>query len=146
MAHFRPSAGSIKTTFSLDLPVFSAFRAVLLGGIAAALLGCGSSMKATLQKEWETEAGEARTLMVEPEREQLLVGEGENITIHNGNGSLLYGEEESMSLGEIAAEATQVADVSLGSMEADQFKYMIQTGRGGAGGEILGNTHTPERP
>jgi hypothetical protein len=51
-----------------------------------------------------------------------------------------------MSLGEIAAEATQVADVSLGSMEADQFKYMIQTGRGGAGGEILGNTHTPERP
>jgi hypothetical protein len=63
--------------------------------------------------------------MVEPQREQLLVGEGIDITIHNGDGSLLYGEEESMSLGDLASEATQVAGVSIGSMEADQYKYMM---------------------
>ena len=118
--HSPPRAETDPSPYGLTAFV----QALLLAGVTLAMTGCGSSMKTTLEKEWETEVDEARTLMVEPQREQLLVGEGKDITIHNGDGSLLYGEEESLSLGDLASEATQVAGVSVGSMEADEYKYM----------------------
>lgn len=75
-------------------PCTLASLALLLAGAVLAA-GCGSSMKTTLEKEWQVEAGEgARTINVEPEREQLLVGKDKSTTVYDADGSVLFEGED----------------------------------------------------
>ena len=88
------------------------------------MTGCASSAETTLPKDWSAPVGEARTVYVEPERGDVLLGAGKDITILDGpSGEVVYGEKEKFSLGGFLKEATSVNGVGLGSMEADEFSY-----------------------
>ncbi len=120
---FLPDAAD--STRSSLRSVNSLLSAVLLVGLAGLMAGCGSSLETTLQKEWQVEAGEnARTINVEPQREQLLIGKNKNTTVYDADGTVIYGEDGG-GLGSMLSTAVSRSGGTIGSMSANELDYLI---------------------
>lgn len=104
----------------------SLLQLLLLAGLVGTLAGCGSSVKTTLEKEWQVEAGKAaRTINVEPQRELLLIGKDKSTTVYDADGTLIYGEEDDGGLGGMLSAATGGGGGTIASMDANKLDYVI---------------------
>lgn len=93
---------------------------------AVLLVGCGSSLETTLQKEWQVEAGKgARTVNIEPQREQLLIGKNKSTAVYDAGGSVIYGGDDGGGLGSMLSSAARSGGGTIASMEANKLDYVI---------------------
>lgn len=116
----------MKTTHTNAAPLLARLAPILILGFAGVLAGCGSSLKTTLEKEWQVEAGKAaRTINVEPQREQLLIGKNKSTTVYDADGNVIYGGDDGGGLGSMLSSATQSGGGTIASMDANELDYVI---------------------